>query len=93
MTQTTSGIEPVYLVSYKRRRKINPNDKDARSDFIDDKGVHWEEYVVFHHKFEIWLDINGYNVEEVKELPEHELKKIIKKSPYYKATSNDVDWV
>jgi len=93
MTQTSSGIEPVYLVSYKRRRKINPNDKDARSDFIDDKGVHWEEYNVFHHKFEIWLLINGYEISEVKKLKEDELKEIIKKSPYHKATSNDVDWV
>jgi len=92
-TQTTSGIEPVYLVSYKRRRKINPNDKDSRSDFIDDKGVHWEEYNVFHHKFETWLEINGYNIGEVKKMKEDELKEIIKKSPYYKATSNDVDWV
>ena len=92
-TQTTSGIEPVYLVSYKRRRKINPNDKDSRSDFIDDKGVHWEEYNVFHHKFETWLEVNGYDIDEVKRMKEDELKKIIKKSPYYKATSNDVDWV
>jgi len=93
MTQTSSGIEPVYLVSYKRRRKINPNDKDSRSDFIDDKGVHWEEYNVFHHKFETWLEINGYDVQDVKKMKEPELKEIIEKSPYYKATSNDVDWV
>lgn len=93
MTQTTSGIEPVYLVSYKRRRKINPNDKDSRSDFIDDKGVHWEEYNVFHHKFETWLEVNGYDINEVKKMREVDLKQIIKKSPYYKATSNDVDWV
>ena len=92
-TQTTSGIEPVYLISHKRRRKINPNDKDSRSDFIDDKGVHWEEYNVFHHKFIVWLEINGYDVEEVKKMKEDELKKIIKISPYHKATSNDVDWV
>ncbi len=93
MTQTSSGIEPVFLVSYKRRRKINPNDKDTSTDFIDDKGVHWEEYNVFHHKFETWLEVKGYNVGEVKKLKEDDLKEIIKMSPYYKATSNDVDWV
>lgn len=93
LTQTTSGIEPVYLVSYKRRRKINPNDKEAKSDYIDDQGVHWEEYNVFHHKFEVWLKINGYNVNDVKMLKSDELKEIVKKSPYYKATSNDIDWI
>ncbi len=92
-TQTTSGIEPVYLVSYKRRRKINPNDIDSRTDFIDDSGVHWEEYNVFHHKFVVWLEINGYDVGKVKMMKENELSDIIKKSPYHKATSNDVDWV
>jgi len=93
LTQTTSGIEPAYLVSYKRRRKINPTDKSGRVDFTDAEGVKWEEYNVFHHKFETWLDINGYNVEEVKAMKDSELKLIIEKSPYYKATSNDVDWV
>jgi len=93
MTQTTSGIEPAYLVSYKRRRKINPTDKSGRVDFTDAEGVKWEEYNVFHHKFEVWLEVNGYNIEEVKALKDSDLKIIIEKSPYYKATSNDVDWV
>ena len=93
MAQTTSGIEPAYLVSYKRRRKINPTDKSGRVDFIDAEGVKWEEYFVFHHKFETWLIVNGYNVDNVKLMKEAELKTIIEKSPYYKATSNDVDWV
>jgi len=93
LTQTTSGIEPAYLVSYKRRRKINPTDKSGRIDFIDAEGVKWEEYNVFHHKFETWLKVNGYNVNEVKNMKDSELKPVIEKSPYYKATSNDVDWV
>lgn len=93
MTQTTSGIEPVYLVSYRRRRKINPTDKSGRVDFIDAEGVKWEEYNVFHHKFETWLEVNGYNVDEVKQMKDVDLKPIIEKSPYHKATSNDVDWV
>jgi ribonucleotide reductase alpha subunit len=93
LTQTTSGIEPAYLVSYKRRRKINPTDKSGRTDFIDAEGIKWEEYNVFHHKFETWLEMNGYNVDEVKEMKDPELKPIIEKSPYYKATSNDVDWI
>jgi ribonucleoside-diphosphate reductase alpha chain len=93
LAQTTSGIEPAFLVSYKRRRKINPNDKVNKVDFIDNEGIKWEEYNVFHHKFEIWLKINGYDVEEVKSLKDVELQKIIELSPYYKATSNDVDWV
>jgi ribonucleoside-diphosphate reductase alpha chain len=92
-TQTTSGIEPVYLVSYKRRRKVNPNDKDVKVSFVDDVGDAWEEYNVFHPKFETWLTVNGYDVEEVKMMDEEKLQSVIKKSPYYKATSNDVDWV
>jgi ribonucleoside-diphosphate reductase alpha chain len=93
MTQTTSGIEPVFLPSYKRRRKINPTDKSGKVDFIDAEGVKWEEYNVFHHKFETWLEVNDYNVDEVKGMKEHDLKIIIEKSPYHKATTNDVDWV
>jgi len=95
MTQTTSGIEPVYLVSYKRRRKINPTDKggSGKVDFIDAEGVKWEEYNVFHHKFETWLEVNKYDIIAVKSMKDSELQEIIKKSPYYKATSNDVDWV
>ncbi|MBW3020072.1 adenosylcobalamin-dependent ribonucleoside-diphosphate reductase [Candidatus Woesearchaeota archaeon] len=93
MTQTTSGIEPAYLPKYKRRRKINPNDKSARVDYTDDEGVKWEEYFVFHHKFEEWLKINGYDTDKVKEMPDQEFNEIFEKSPYFKATSNDVDWV
>jgi ribonucleoside-diphosphate reductase alpha chain len=93
MTQTTSGIEPVFMVSYKRRRKVNPNDKSARIDFIDETGDSWEEYNVFHHNFLTWLEINGYNPDEIAQLNDEELKQIIEKSPYYRSTANDVDWV
>jgi ribonucleoside-diphosphate reductase alpha chain len=93
MTQTTSGIEPVFMVAYKRRRKVNPNDKNVRVDFIDEVGDHWEEYNVFHHKFVDWLETNGYNVSDVKRMKEDALAEIIRMSPYYKATANDVDWV
>ncbi len=93
MSQTTSGIEPVFLISYKRRRKVNPNDKDVKVSFVDEVGDHWEEYHVFHHKFTDWLRTNNYDVAEVTKLPNEELQKIIEKSPYFKATANDVDWV
>ncbi len=92
-SQTSSGIEPVFMVSYKRRRKVNPNDKNVNITFTDEVGDSWEEYVVFHPKFKTWLEVNGYNVQEVESLPDAELNKIIEKSPYYKATSNDIDWV
>lgn len=91
MTQTTSGIEPVFLPVYKRRRKVNPNDKDVRVDFVDEVGDSWEEYTVFHHKFKQWMSVNGIDTD--KNYSQEELNKIIKKSPYYKATSNDVDWL
>jgi len=93
MTQTTSGIEPVFMVSYKRRRKVNPNDKSVKVDFVDEVGDAWEEYNVFHHNFNTWLEANGYDVKEVSTYSQEELNKIIEKSPYYKATANDVDWV
>jgi ribonucleoside-diphosphate reductase alpha chain len=93
MTQTSSGIEPVFMVSYKRRRKINPNDKQSRVDFVDEVGDSWEEYNVFHHKFLTWLDVNGYDRNEVESMSSEDLKNIVQKSPYYKATANDVDWV
>ena len=93
MTQTTSGIEPVFLPVYKRRRKVNPNDKDSLVSFVDEVGDSWEEFNVFHHKFIIWLEVNGYDVREVMALDDKEVQKIIEKSPYYKATSNDVDWM
>ena len=92
-TQTTSGIEPVFMVSYKRRRKVNPNDKNAEVSFVDEVGDTWEEYNVFHPKFEVWLKINGYNVKEVKAKPDEELNSIIEKSPYYLASSADIDWL
>ncbi len=93
MSQTTSGIEPVFLISYKRRRKVNPNDKDVHVSFIDEVGDHWEEYHVFHHKFVDWLRINNYDVDITTKLPSEELLPIIEKSPYFKGTANDVDWV
>ncbi|MBN1116090.1 MAG: adenosylcobalamin-dependent ribonucleoside-diphosphate reductase [Bacteroidales bacterium] len=93
MTQTTSGIEPVFLPVYKRRRKVNPNDTSSKVAFIDEVGDSWEEYNVFHHKFITWLETNGYKLEEVKEYDDEKMKDLLEKSPYFKATSNDVDWV
>lgn len=93
LTQTTSGIEPVFLPVYKRRRKINPNDNDIRVDFVDETGISWMEYPVFHHKFETWLKSEGYDVNIVKTMTMEQVNEIVKMSPYYKATSNDVDWV
>jgi len=90
MTQTTSGIEPVFMPVYKRRRKINPNDNDVRVDFVDELGDSWEEYVVFHHRFKQWMEVNG--IDSSKIFSQKEIDKLIKKSPYYGATSNDVDW-
>lgn len=92
-TQTTSGIEPVFMVSYKRRRKVNPNDKNVTVSFVDEVGDAWEEYNVFHPKFETWLEANGYNAKEVKTYSDLRLQELIALSPYYKATSNDIDWV
>ncbi len=92
-TQTTSGIEPVFMVSYKRRRKVNPNDKNVSVSFVDEVGDSWEEYNVFHPKFETWLEINGYKIEDVKSKSDDELNKIIQQSPYFNATSNDINWV
>jgi ribonucleoside-diphosphate reductase alpha chain len=93
MTQTTSGIEPVFSAFYKRRRKVNPNDKDTRVTFQDEVGDSWEEFNVFHHKFLDWLKINGYDPDEVKRMRDEEIESIVAKSPYYKATANDVDWI
>ncbi len=93
MTQTSSGIEPVFLPVYKRRRKVNPNDTDAKVTFVDEVGDAWEEYNVFHHKFITWLEKNGYNPNEIKEAGDEKIDELVKESPYYKATSNDVDWV
>lgn len=93
MTQTTSGIESVFLPVYKRRRKINPNDKDVRVDFVDETGVSWMEYPVFHHNFKTWLRVTNHDIDVVKSMTIDQVDEIVKKSPYYKATSNDVDWV
>lgn len=91
MSQTTSGIEPVFMPVYKRRRKVNPNDKEVRVDFVDEVGDSWEEYVVFHHKFKQWMEVNG--IDTTKNYSNDEINELIEKSPYYKATSNDVDWL
>ncbi len=93
MTQTTSGIEPVFLPFYKRRRKVNPNDLNAKIAFKDENGDCFEEYYVFHHGFLTWCSVNGYDVEAVKNMSEKEISDLVKKSPYHKATSNDIDWV
>lgn len=91
MTQTSSGIEPVFLPVYKRRRKVNPNDKNVRVDFVDEVGDSWEEYVVFHHRFRQWMEVNG--IDSSKNFTQEELDDLVMQSPYYKATSNDVDWL
>jgi len=93
MTQTTSGIEPVFLPYYKRRRKVNPNDANVNVTFIDDMGDAWEEFFVFHHKFITWLEKNGYSSKDIEHASEEEISELVRKSPYYKATSTDVDWV
>ena len=93
MTQTTSGIEPAFALYYKRRRKVNPSDMDATVMFTDENGIAYEEYMVFHHKFLDWLKINGYNVKEVMKYDDDQIREIIEKSPYHKATSADVDWL
>ena len=91
MTQTTSGIEPVFLPVYKRRRKVNPNDQNVRIDFVDESGDSYEEFIVFHHKFSEWMKINGYDT--TKHYSDEEIDQLVAESPYYKATSNDIDWV
>lgn len=91
MTQTTSGIEPVFLPVYKRRRKVNPGDAEVHIDYVDETGDAFEEYLVFHHKFMVWMKVNGYDVD--KKYSTNEIDDLVKKSPYYKATSNDVDWM
>ncbi|QCX53850.1 adenosylcobalamin-dependent ribonucleoside-diphosphate reductase [Elizabethkingia sp. JS20170427COW] len=91
MSQTTSGIEPVFLPVYKRRRKVNPNDQDVQVDFIDEVGDHWEEYIVFHHHFKTWMKMNHIDTE--KKYSQEEINQLIAQSPYYQATSNDIDWL
>ena len=91
MTQTTSGIEPVFLPVYKRRRKVNPNDQNVRIDFVDESGDSYEKFIVFHHKFADWMKANGYDT--TKRYTDEEIDELVAQSPYYKATSNDIDWV
>ncbi len=91
MTQTTSGIEPVFMPVYKRRRKVNPNDPEVHVDFTDENGDAFEEYVVYHHKFIEWMKING--IDTTKRYSQVEIDNIVSRSPYAKATSNDIDWV
>jgi len=93
MTQTSSGIEPVFMPVYKRRRKVNPNDSESNITYVDETGDSWEEYNVFHHKFMDWLTTQGYNPEDVKQYTDEQIDEVIEASPYYKASSNDVDWV
>lgn len=91
MTQTTSGIEPVFMPVYKRRRKVNPNDADVHVDFVDEVGDSFEEYIVYHRKFLEWMRVNGIDTE--KRYTQEEIDALVAKSPYYKATANDVDWL
>ncbi len=91
MTQTTSGIEPVFMPVYKRRRKVNPNDPEAHIDYVDETGDAFEEYIVYHHKFLKWMEVNGLDTS--KHYTQEEIDKLVAQSPYYKATSNDVDWL
>jgi len=91
MTQTTSGIEPVFMPFYKRRRKVNPNDTDVHVDFVDEVGDSFEEYIVYHPKFLEWMRVNGLDPE--KRYTQEEIDELVERSPYYKATANDVDWL
>lgn len=91
MTQTTSGIEPVFLPVYKRRRKVNPNDEAVHVDYVDEVGDSFEEYIVYHKKFMTWMEVNGYDT--TKKYTQEEIDQLVAKSPYYKATANDVDWL
>ncbi|MCK9326753.1 MAG: adenosylcobalamin-dependent ribonucleoside-diphosphate reductase [Bacteroidales bacterium] len=93
MSQTTSGIEPVFRPVYRRRRKVNPSDPETKVSFVDEIGDSWEEFNVFHHKFMDWLKIKGYDTEAVKSYSEEQIEELVKVSPYYKSTSNDIDWV
>src|SRR5690554_1030156 len=91
MTETSSGIEPVIMLLDKRRRKVNANDQNVRVDFVDEVRDSWEEYVVFHHRFKQWMDVNG--IDSSQNFTQKDLDVLVKKSPYYQATSNDVDWM
>ncbi|GAB6011408.1 adenosylcobalamin-dependent ribonucleoside-diphosphate reductase [Viscerimonas tarda] len=91
MTQSTSGIEPVFLPVYTRRRKVNPNDSQVKIDFVDENGDSWEEYTIFHHKFVTWMEAKGHPT--TKKYTSAEIDALVAESPYFKATSNDVDWM
>lgn len=91
MTQTTSGIEPVFMPVYKRRRKVNPGDTDVHVDFVDEVGDSFEEYIVYHQKFLTWMQVNG--IDATKKYSQDEIDQLVARSPYYKATANDVDWL
>ncbi len=93
MSQTTSGIEPVFRTVYKRRRKINPSDHDTHVDYVDETGEKFQEYNVYHHNFMKWLEVNGYDVNKLNTVSDAELDRLLQASPYYKATANDIDWV
>ena len=93
MSQTTSGIEPVFMPFYKRRRKVNPNDKSVNITFVDEVGDSWEEYYVFHHKFLVWARTQGFTPEQVAAMSNDKIEELVARSPYHKATSNDIDWV
>lgn len=91
MTQTTSGIEPVFMPVYKRRRKVNPNDPQVHVDFVDETGDSFEEFIVYHPKFLTWMKVQGLDTE--KRYTQEEVDELVARSPYYKATANDVDWL
>ena len=93
MSQTTSGIEPVFRPVYKRRRKINPSDRGKKADFVDEMGEKFEEYYVYHHQFVKWLEKNGYDTSKLQTITDEELSKWLEASPYHGATANDIDWV
>jgi len=93
MTQTTSGIEPVFQPVYRRRRKVNPNDKNVHVDYTDEVGDSFEEYIVFHHKFITWMEANGHHYDPTHRYTEEEIDELVKQSPYYHATAADVDWM
>ena len=93
MSQTTSGIEPVFRPVYKRRRKVNPSDKDVNITYVDDMGESWEEFNVYHHKFVEWLRVSGFDISRLASISDEELERLVASSPYHKATANDIDWV
>ena len=93
MTQTSSGLEPVFQVSYKRRKKVNPTDKDVTVSFTDETGDAWEEYFVVHHKFKLWLEKKGYTEDQISSFTDAEMDELVESSPYHKAMANDIDWI